>query len=348
MKNKSPFFIGKHIDYNGDAKSRLSQICEEEEEKKTDSELMPPPPPPCSEDSAAAESANSAKPNTPLAAMLPPKYANVDVKEFFPDFRQDSVLRFSRLFGPGKQAHLPKIWKHVKKKKKKKLNHQKSHDNQLNNINDNFEEKLNSGGIETKNEQSFRYLEEPPTLGFDLNFAPNPHPSECISDDESVLCKPADVENNANAVKGEGEKSKGNKDGPKEADWRFGPAQLWYDMLGVPATGDGFDYGFKVILKDIKPAFNELRSNGSSPPDEGYYDGDNEEEKEFPDDAFHMLTQYNWEEDIIWNGDDTKHKLNQKRKNMAAGWVPSSYNRTAQAFSPAWKIIYSIYINKKG
>lgn len=52
---------------------------------------MPPPPPPGSEDSAAAESANSAKPNTPLAAMLPPKYANVDVKEFFPDFRQDSV-----------------------------------------------------------------------------------------------------------------------------------------------------------------------------------------------------------------------------------------------------------------
>lgn len=33
--------------------------------------------------------------------------------------------------------------------------------------------------------------------------------------------------------------------GPKVADWRFGPAQLWYDMLNVPDTGDGFDYGFK-------------------------------------------------------------------------------------------------------
>ncbi|KAG7166143.1 transcription initiation factor TFIID subunit 1-like, partial [Homarus americanus] len=61
-------------------------------------------------------------------------------------------------------------------------------------------------------------------------------------------------------------------------------------------------------------------------------------EDEFPDDSFHMVTQYNWEEDIIWSGDDIKHKLNQKRKNMAAGWVPSSYNRTAQAFSQPTKV----------
>lgn len=37
------------------------------------------------------------------------------------------------------------------------------------------------------------------------------------------------------------------------------------------------------------------------------YDADGEEE--FPDDSFHMVTQYNWEEDIIWNGDDIKHKV---------------------------------------
>lgn len=34
--------------------------------------------------------------------------------------------------------------------------------------------------------------------------------------------------------------------GPKDADWRFGPAQLWYDMLDVPETGEGFDYGLKT------------------------------------------------------------------------------------------------------
>ena len=29
-------------------------------------------------------------------------------------------------------------------------------------------------------------------------------------------------------------------------DWRYGPAQLWYDMLGVDETGEGFDYGFRL------------------------------------------------------------------------------------------------------
>lgn len=33
---------------------------------------------------------------------------------------------------------------------------------------------------------------------------------------------------------------------PTPAHWRFGPAQAWYDMLNVPETGEGFDYGFKL------------------------------------------------------------------------------------------------------
>lgn len=37
--------------------------------------------------------------------------------------------------------------------------------------------------------------------------------------------------------------------GPRAADWRFGPAQVWYDMLEVPETGEGFNYGFKLKPK---------------------------------------------------------------------------------------------------
>lgn len=33
---------------------------------------------------------------------------------------------------------------------------------------------------------------------------------------------------------------------PRVAEWRYGPARLWYDMLGVPEDGSGFDYGFKM------------------------------------------------------------------------------------------------------
>ena len=52
------------------------------------------------------------------------------------------------------------------------------------------------------------------------------------------------------------EKGKENFDGdrgketkPRVAEWRYGPAQLWYDMLGVDETGEGFDYGFR--LKEV-------------------------------------------------------------------------------------------------
>lgn len=109
--------------------------------------------------------------------------------------------------------------------------------------------------------------------------------------------------------------------GPKVADWRFGPAQIWYDMLEVPETGEGFNYGFK--LKEKK------EENDEQP----------KEADDFPDDAFLMVTQLHWEDDVVWDGNDIKHKVLQKlnSKTNAAGWVPSSGNRTAQAFSQPGK-----------
>lgn len=50
-----------------------------------------------------------------------------------------------------------------------------------------------------------------------------------------------------------------------------------------------------------------------SPKMSGYEGDRDEDEDEFPDDSFHMVTQYNWEEDIIWNGDDIKHKVTFKQ-----------------------------------
>jgi hypothetical protein len=42
--------------------------------------------------------------DTPLAGMLPEKYKSVDIKTVFPEFRENSVLRFSTLF-PIKVGH---------------------------------------------------------------------------------------------------------------------------------------------------------------------------------------------------------------------------------------------------
>ena len=84
-----------------------------------------PPPPPLSEKTdpltpEEEEALKNKKYETPLASMLPSKYANVDVTELFPDFRPYKVLRFSKLFGPGKPNSLPQIWRSVKKRRKKK------------------------------------------------------------------------------------------------------------------------------------------------------------------------------------------------------------------------------------
>lgn len=34
------------------------------------------------------------------------------------------------------------------------------------------------------------------------------------------------------------------------------------------------------------------------------------EEEAFPDDAFLMVTQLHWEDDVVWDGNDIKHKVN--------------------------------------
>lgn len=79
-----------------------------------------------------------------------------------------------------------------------------------------------------------------------MNYGPEPSADMCRSDDEAKLLLPVeDKEQNGKT----GETGENGDMGPKVADWRFGPAQLWYDMLEVPETGDGFNYGFKMFEK---------------------------------------------------------------------------------------------------
>ncbi|GLH03339.1 Transcription initiation factor TFIID subunit 1 [Gryllus bimaculatus] len=95
------------------------------------------------------------------------------------------------------------------------------------------------------------------------------------------------------------------------AAWRFGPARYWYDALGVPEDGKGFDFGMKI----------------GDPNDKL---GD-----DFPDDVYLMVSQLHWEDEVIWNGDDVKDSVMQrlKCKSNIAGWVPYSNHRTAPNLS---------------
>ena len=58
------------------------------------------------------------------------------------------------------------------------------------------------------------------------------------------------------------------------------------------------------------------------------------EDIDYPDEAFHMVTQVHWEDDIIWNGDEMRQKIlnQQKVKGAMAGWIPSSSTRTQAQF----------------
>ncbi|KAJ8935570.1 hypothetical protein NQ318_001564 [Aromia moschata] len=94
-------------------------------------------------------------------------------------------------------------------------------------------------------------------------------------------------------------------------------------MLEVPETGDGFNYGFK--LKEEKSPVRDDENK------------ENDADSDIPDDAFLMVTQLHWEDDVVWDGNDIKHKKLNSKTN-AAGWVPSSGNRTAQAFSQPGKV----------
>lgn len=88
-----------------------------------------------------------------------------------------------------------------------------------------------------------------------MQYGPEPSTEACRSDDETKLLLPVeDKEQNGKA----GETGENGDMGPKVADWRFGPAQLWYDMLEVPETGDGFNYGFQMLdkVRDYFIAFN--------------------------------------------------------------------------------------------
>lgn len=81
-----------------------------------------------------------------------------------------------------------------------------------------------------------------------MYYGDDPTPDQLASDDEEKLLKPIEDKQH---VKKPGDNGENGDTGPKVADWRFGPAQLWYDMLNVPETGDGFDYGFKLVEKVI-------------------------------------------------------------------------------------------------
>uniref|UniRef100_A0A671L5N8 Transcription initiation factor TFIID subunit n=1 Tax=Sinocyclocheilus anshuiensis TaxID=1608454 RepID=A0A671L5N8_9TELE len=230
----------------------------------------------------------------PLAGIMQKDAAKAlpGVTELFPEFRPGRVLRFLRLFGPGK--NMPSVWRSARRKRKRKQREPQSDSA----TGDNESQPLEPGAKKKS--------------GWDYEYAPLPPPEQCLSDDEINMMAP--VESKFLQVSGEGDKVSEMR--PKVAEWRYGPAQLWYDMLGVPEDGSGFYYGFK-LREDQKQDSTETADDVSPMQDE----------------LFLMVTQLQWEDDIIWNGEDVKHKGTKTQRASLAGWLPTSMTRNANAYN---------------
>jgi transcription initiation factor TFIID subunit 1 len=75
------------------------------------------------------------------------------------------VLRFSRLFGPGKPSSLPQIWRSVRKRRRRRKQHHLDH---------------SDSGSDQDNQWDKR-------RGWTFNFAPPPTADMCASDDEVIV-----------------------------------------------------------------------------------------------------------------------------------------------------------------
>ncbi|KAM3869309.1 transcription initiation factor TFIID subunit 1 [Diretmus argenteus] len=243
--------------------------------------------------------------NLPLAGIMQKDAAKAlpGVTELFPVFRPGKVLRFLRLFGPGK--NMPSVWRSARRKKKRKHRDPQP------------------GTPPPEGEPTEQGQDK--KSGWTYEYAPPPPPEQCLSDDEITMMAP--VESKFSQTCGDGDKEAESR--PKVAEWRYGPAQLWYDMLGVPEDGSNFNYGFK--LKEQSEEHQKPEAITETAQEEG--DSDDKDKLAIENEVFLMVTQLQWEDDIIWNGEDVKHKGTKTQRASLAGWLPSSMTRNANAYN---------------
>lgn len=89
-----------------------------------------------------------------------------------------------------------------------------------------------------------------------------------------------------------------------------------------------------LILRIMYLQILRQDSNDGDNDDNDEEDGDGDKKKHaLENELFLMVTQLQWEDDIIWNGEDIKHKGTKTQRASLAGWLPSSMTRNANAYN---------------
>ena len=287
----------------------------------------------------------------------PEHLRGIRAENIFPEFREGAILRFGRLFKP---VHKPSVWKgarNYRKRSKKKE--------------DEGEEGAGKeGGGDTDGNAADDEDEDPYAWCNVKLHMPKPKPEEIGPNQMDSFCRPMTYEPSG-SKDGNGDGSgNGDKRGAEKrqvAPWRYGPAQYWYDKLGIgeseedfeeqlrrcrqvdkkEAEGNGANEGAAEAEKDnvdalIAAAKDSVAADAAAASAVGgtvdvfRYEANadvvvddptsstSSMEVEYPEAAFHLITQLQWEDDIIWNGEEYRTKLYQNRhRQAAAGWVPS-------------------------
>lgn len=147
------------------------------------------------DESKAASLLNKKRLDTPLAEMLPSKYADCDVTEIFPEFRPNKTLRFSRLFGPGKSTLMPNLWKNVKNKKRKKKRQTSESVNKDENVRKDSNKELTNGDLTVAIPNQAAAASTSTEKAFRLNFAETFSENDCEEDQEELLKRPLELTN---------------------------------------------------------------------------------------------------------------------------------------------------------
>lgn len=66
---------------------------------------------------------------------------------------------------------------------------------------------------------------------------------------------------------------------------------------------------FENALIHFSNSDDQLARNREKESSTPLTDSNDKVKIEIPEDAFLMVTQMNWEDDVVWNGEDIKHKV---------------------------------------